>query len=412
VASVLTLLFSTHHEHPVVRCFIYKQLMKLTSDQAMFYLFQFFQLLGTNVGTLLETFLLDYAKQSPLFSHNLIWHCKLEAKSNAEDDNYFEAHAARRATANAMIDKIMENFSGYEKNVFEELDRFLNSVTDISSAMKPSMEYDQKLITIERCVENIKVPALAYLPTNPSMQVVSIVKGSGRAMQSKAKCPFLLTFVCKPFEGIDKVIQRRKQTSVLFKVWTEVSERPTTSIEIRNFTTEFKSIQSSSSSIRTPLPTSNIVRKNSIGSGVHPLDKLPDEPAGDTAKRSKIRILDGADLPSNSKATQPGLKNFDEVSQCAFSKFSNAQTIPDTIIEESRPAPKNESWLMETIKQTEGFNKDHKLISCIFKTKDDIRQDFLTLQFITLFKQAIKIEKSSLNLTPYRVFSNRTGDVP
>ena len=60
--------------------------MKLTADQAMFYLFQFFQLLGTRVGPLVETFLLDYAKKSPLFSHNLVWHCKLEANSNQEDD--------------------------------------------------------------------------------------------------------------------------------------------------------------------------------------------------------------------------------------------------------------------------------------------------------------------------------------
>ena len=41
-------------------------------------------------------------------------------------------------------------FNGQVENVFEELDRFLNSVTDISSAMNPSMEYDQKLITGHR----------------------------------------------------------------------------------------------------------------------------------------------------------------------------------------------------------------------------------------------------------------------
>lgn len=393
--------------------------MKLTAEQAMFYLFQFFQQLGTHVGPLVETFLLDYAKESPLFSHNLIWHCKLEANTNPEDDNYFQQHAPRRATAAAMIDKVMEGFSAYEKNVFEELDRFLERVTDISSAMEPTMPTDVKLQIIEEQVSSIKVPALAYLPTNPSMQVVSIVRGSGRAMQSKAKCPFLLAFICKPFEGIDKVIKRRKQNAILGKLWADISERPKTAIEIRNFTTNFGSVQSSSSSIRNSFAPAamELDRKLSFASGktYNNLERLNTDKSMFSTRKVPV-VNDGVELPSAFKNQTAKLKNFDEMSQIAFSRMSNVQTIPDSNFDEPKPVPVaskvlQESGLFETLRHTEGYNKDHKKIACIFKTKDDIRQDFLTLQFITLLKQAFKIEKSSLLLTPYRVFSNRTGDV-
>lgn len=389
--------------------------MKLTAEQAMFYLFQCFQLLGTRVGPLVETFLLDYAKKSPLFSHNLIWHCKLEANSNMEDDNYFAEHAPRRATANALMDKVLDNFSAYEKNVFEELDRFLESVTGISSKMEPTMPTQQKLDIIEHFAQTIKVPALAYLPTNPSMQVVSIIKGTGRPLQSKAKCPFLLGFVCKPFEGIDKAIARRKQTIVLGKIWNEISDRPKTAIEIRNFTTGFTSVVSSGSSLGVPLPTNGIARMNSIGSGkgaIFQTDRKKSE-ATVNSNRKTLRINDLGEIPSAHRSAVNGLKNFDELSQVAFSKLSNVQSIPDPVVDEPRMTyMRQDNSLLDSIKQTgEGFNKDHQVISCIFKTKDDIRQDFLTLQFITLLKQAFKIEKSSLLLTPYRVFSNRTGDV-
>ena len=216
--------------------------MQLSSEQAMFYMFQFFQMLGTRIKKLVQFFLLSYARKSPLFSHNLIWNCKLEAKATPADDNYFVTHEERREVSLMMIQKIFENFSIFEKNVFEELDYFLTSITDISSAMIPSMSPEEKQNTILRCVEHIKIPSLAYLPTNPSMQVVDIVRTSGKAMQSAAKCPFLLSFICRPFEGIDKLILMRKQSLNLTKIWNDVSIKLPMAIEIRKFDTNFHGI--------------------------------------------------------------------------------------------------------------------------------------------------------------------------
>ena len=49
-------------------------------------------------------------------------------------------------------------------------------------------------------------------------------------------------------------------------------------------------------------------------------------------------------------------------------------------------------------------------VSCIFKTKDDIRQDTLTLNIVRLLLEMFKKEKVDLFLMPYNTFSNRVGD--
>ena len=48
-------------------------------------------------------------------------------------------------------------------------------------------------------------------------------------------------------------------------------------------------------------------------------------------------------------------------------------------------------------------------ISCIFKTKDDIRHDTLTLKFILLMKEMFKWEKVELFLKAYNTFSIRSS---
>ena len=383
--------------------------MKLKAEQAMFYLFQFFQMLGTKMEKVVVAFLLDYSKKSPLFSHNLIWHCKLESKTNPEDDNYFQEHKPRRNVAQKLIRQLFENFSAFEKRTFDELDVFLTRVTDISSAMRPDMTYDEKLATIARCTESIKIPQLAYLPTNPLMQVVEIVKGSGKAMQSAAKCPFLLSFICKPFEGIDKVIAARKQNEFYGKLWNEVSEKVETSIEIKYMKPGLPILKSPSASLNSNYNSQTLKPQDSFYTARSKNDiKGSDSSIG-------IPIFD-VQKPQNSKMLKTGksaLKNFDVVSQIVFSKFSNAQTTPETLVEKQTGTHKLESSKLigESIRSTRIFNSEYTKISCIFKTKDDIRQDFLTIQFITLLKQAFKIEKTKLLLSPYRVFSNRTGEV-
>lgn len=51
----------------------------------------------------------------------------------------------------------------------------------------------------------------------------------------------------------------------------------------------------------------------------------------------------------------------------------------------------------------------NKIISCIFKVNDDLRQDILALQTIKLFQKIFKSCDLDLYVMPYRCISNRTG---
>ena len=54
-------------------------------------------------------------------------------------------------------------------------------------------------------------------------------------------------------------------------------------------------------------------------------------------------------------------------------------------------------------------NKPTKIVSCIFKVNDDLRQDILALQFIKLFQKIFKKCGLDLYVAPYKCISNRTG---
>lgn len=53
--------------------------------------------------------------------------------------------------------------------------------------------------------------------------------------------------------------------------------------------------------------------------------------------------------------------------------------------------------------------KPTRIVSCIFKVNDDLRQDILALQFIKLFQKIFKKCDLDLMVSPYKCISNRTG---
>ncbi len=99
---------------------------------------------------------------------------------------------------------MLRQFTKEEKVFFREVNDFYEEVTAVSGKMKPQQPKDVKKDIIRAEVEKIVIPESAYLPINPLYKVVDIDKESGIPMQSAAKCPFLLTFRCKKYEGPDK----------------------------------------------------------------------------------------------------------------------------------------------------------------------------------------------------------------
>ena len=361
--------------------------MKLNTEQANFYLFELFQMLKTKMVSLINIFLLEYAKQSPLFSHQLIWQCEVDEHSQPEDDQKFEEHKDKRIEATNLKKKIEKNYSSYDLRTFNEINDFLIYLTEISSKMDPKMSKNKKKEVIKRCLQDIKIPEFAYLPTNPEMRVVGIYKNTGRPMQSAAKCPFMLTFKCEKIENLDEFLPREKNKNVDLFDKKSVSDEDENN-EIDN---DFRK------SIRTKESFLALNSKNNL------TDK-------------KKRLL--KDLNRNSS----NLSNLSNMQKLVTElNLSNSQEfkIKDETLLKNIPSLKFKNYLSKNsnssfadFKKSQSSHKDKKYhnISCIFKTKDDIRHDTLTLKFITIMKEIYKREKVNLYLMPYRTFSNRTGE--
>lgn len=353
--------------------------MKLKTDQLNFYLNEIFQLLNTKVSVLIEQFFLDYAKRSPLFSHQLIWQCKVEENTKPKDDRKYNQNHKKRREAAQLITNIMKNFTAHEARLFSEINTFLTQLTEISSKMPASMEKDKKIETIKYNLENIKLPKYAYLPTNPHMRIIEILKDTGKPMQSAAKSPFLLSFKCEHVRDID--ILMREDSNNLKQLNTNEMEENTNKIEIRalkvniNHNTVHKDRHKSN--LRHNGSNISITKSNMKLHNFDNISYMADK-LKDTNFRISNRTINNLD------------HNFDSILFDSDKSFS----YPDK-------------------RKYEHFRENKKLhtISCIFKTKDDVRNDTLTLKFMTLLKEIFDKEKVELYLKPYRTFSNRTGEV-
>ena len=109
-----------------------------------------------------------------------------------------------------LIKKTKGQFNREEKAFFHEVDDFYEQVTAISGKMKPTMPSSDKKDIIRDEVEKIRPPKSAYLLFNPNYQVMTINTDSGTPMQSAAKCPFLLSFKCREYEGPDAYFMARR----------------------------------------------------------------------------------------------------------------------------------------------------------------------------------------------------------
>ena len=78
-------------------------------------------------------------------------------------------------------------------------------------------------------------------------------------------------------------------------------------------------------------------------------------------------------------------------------------------VREERRAATNTSQQKAIEGPRKDVNKPTKIVSCIFKVNDDLRQDILALQFIKLFQKIFKKCDLDLYVAPYKCISNRTG---
>jgi phosphatidylinositol 4-kinase len=390
IPLVLKYIGEQYNKWPILGQYFAKMMLRISSEQLTFYLAQIFQALNYEISDIVEEFLLKYARSSPLFSHQLIWKARCEEKE--DDPKEFSKNVKKRKLAAELPMKIMKEMGIEEKKFWDEEDNFFEQITKISSALEPKSEKSVKKEKINSLLQKIKMPSLVYMPTNPNRRVVEIVQGSGKPMQSAARCPVWVSFRCKPFEGPDKYFEKRKQVALqktnLIDFFDDIDEGITplmhTMMKDRHFDVKWKS--------------SGIFSTNKKGGQAEKTFEIENTTKGHS------RFTDLADevLPKLRRGTN--MKTYVPVkpNEMGMSPISSQLKGRGSITLGFETKKTNQRLRTEDDKDEE--------IACIFKTHDDIRKDNLSLQVIKMFQEAFRLERLDVYVFPYLTISTRTGN--
>lgn len=162
---------------------------------SFFYVPQIVQGLRYDKGGYFERFILETAKVSQLFTHQIIWNMNANKYFGDEGD----IEDAMKPTLDAVQKKITGSLSDENLAFYDREFSFFEEVTGISGKLKPYIKKTkaEKKMKIDEEMAKIEVLDDVYLPSNPDGTVVDINRKSGKPLQSHAKAPFMATFKIK-----------------------------------------------------------------------------------------------------------------------------------------------------------------------------------------------------------------------
>ena len=187
-----------------------------------FYVPQIVQSLRHDAKGYVERFIVETAKVSQLFAHQIIW--------NMLANSYKDEDSTDPDDLKPVLDRIQETmlneFSEKDLQFYHKEFGFFNEVTDISGKLKPYIKKSkaEKKAKIDEEMALIKVEPGVYLPSNPDGELVDINRKSGKPLQSHAKAPFMATFKIKKevtdydVNGQAQKVEIEKWQSAIFKV--------------------------------------------------------------------------------------------------------------------------------------------------------------------------------------------------
>ncbi|KAI9800626.1 MAG: phosphatidylinositol-4- kinase [Piccolia ochrophora] len=190
--TAVTYFLPAYGNHPFILQYAMRALESHSVDVTFFYVPQIVQTLRYDVLGYVERYILETAKFSQLFAHQIIWNMK----ANAFKDEDSEVPDPLKPTLDAVTASLISSFSGNDKAFFQKEFAFFNEVTDISGKLRPYIKKSkpEKRQKIEEELRKIKVETGVYLPSNPEGVVIGIDRKSGKPLQSHAKAPFMATF--------------------------------------------------------------------------------------------------------------------------------------------------------------------------------------------------------------------------
>ncbi|ODV96209.1 hypothetical protein PACTADRAFT_85014 [Pachysolen tannophilus NRRL Y-2460] len=185
----LLLLFSSN---PYIIQYSFRSLEIHDVNLTFFYVPQIVQALRYDSNGYVERFILETAKVSQLFAHQIIW--------NMKANSYKDDEATIPDTLKPALDRILKSMlSSFDKEDLQFFKRefsFFEDITGISGKLKPYIKKTkaEKKAKIDEEMAKIVIQPDVYLPSNPDGVIVNINRQSGKPLQSHAKAPFMASF--------------------------------------------------------------------------------------------------------------------------------------------------------------------------------------------------------------------------
>ncbi|KAL8770718.1 MAG: hypothetical protein Q9209_003585 [Squamulea sp. 1 TL-2023] len=213
--TAATYFLPDYGNHPFILQYAMRALESHSVDVTFFYVPQIVQALRYDALGYVQRYIIETAKFSQLFAHQIIWNMK----ANAYKDEDSSIEDSLKPTLDAVMNNMIASFSGTDKAFYEREFSFFNEITDISGKLRPFIKRSklEKKEKIEEELRKIKVEVGVYLPSNPDGVVIGIDRKSGKPLQSHAKAPYMATFRIKKskgdMEGTDDMLEESNQAA-------------------------------------------------------------------------------------------------------------------------------------------------------------------------------------------------------
>lgn len=211
--TAVTYFLPEYRNDPFLIQYAMRALESHSVDVTFFYVPQIVQTLRYDVLGYVQRYIIETAKFSQLFAHQIIWNMT----ANAYKDEDSSTEDSLKPTLDVVRNRMTASFSGTDQSFYEREFSFFNEITDISGKLRPFIKKSkaEKKQKIEEELRKIKVEVGVYLPSNPDGTVIGIDRKSGKPLQSHAKAPYMATFRIKKnrggMEGTDDMLERTNQ---------------------------------------------------------------------------------------------------------------------------------------------------------------------------------------------------------
>ncbi|KAI5181456.1 phosphatidylinositol 4-kinase A [Nematocida sp. AWRm80] len=198
VIDALSVISSTEDEQEIGKAIGRLNAEENTEEGLVFYAPQIVQLLKKQFkknGDEIKMALINTVKHKT--THALIW--EIRAQSDPSLQKY--------------EDLILKSMSQEDRDQYDKVSVFLKNFATVSETLKKyvSLDRDEKKKKINKAISEVTFPEGCYLPITGET-VISVVEGSGKALQSAEKVPYMVSFKVQ-----DKESAELQDRAVIFK---------------------------------------------------------------------------------------------------------------------------------------------------------------------------------------------------